>query len=74
MSPLKYNKILNLSDYLNKNIEHFVKKCFYNNNVLEINQQIDSHNFKINCKKDGDKLNIFIKYEEYDLKGFILKI
>ena len=74
MSPLKYNKILNLSDYLNKNIEYFVKKCFYNNNMLEINQQIDSNNFKINCKKDGDKLNIFIKYEEYDLKGFILKI
>ena len=73
MFPLKYNKILNLSDYLNKNIEYFVKECFYNNNVLEINQQIDSHNFKINCKKDGDKLNIFIKYEEYDLKGFILK-
>ena len=73
MSPSKYNKILNLSDYLNKNIEHFVKKCFYNN-MLEIDQQIDSHNFKINCKKDGDKLNIFIKYEEYDLKGFIYKI
>ena len=73
MSPLKYNKILNLSDYLNKNIEYFVKECFYNN-MLEIDKQIDSHNFKINCKKDGDKLNIFIKYEEYDLKGFILKI
>ena len=42
--------------------------------MLEIDQQIDNHNFKINCKKDGDKLNIFIKYEEYDLKGFILKI
>ena len=73
MSPFKYNKILNLSDYLNKNIEYFVKECFYNN-MLEIDQQIDNHNFKINCKKDGDKLNIFIKYEEYDLKGFILKI
>ena len=73
MSPLKYNKILNLSDYSNKNIEYFVKECFYNN-MLEIDQQIDNHNFKINCKKDGDKSNIFIKYEEYDLKGFILKI
>lgn len=73
MSPLKYNKILNLSDYLNKNIEYFVKECFYNN-MLEIDQQIDNHNFKINCKKDGDKLNILIKYEKYDLKGFILKI
>ena len=73
MSPLKYNEILNLSDDLNKNIEYFVKECFYNN-MLEIDQQIDNHNFKINCKKDGDKLNIFIKYEEYDLKGFILKI
>ena len=49
MSPLKYNKILNLSDYLNENIEHFVKKCFYNK-MLEIDQQIDSHNFIINCK------------------------
>ena len=51
MSPLKYNKILNLSDYLNKNIEYFVKECFYNN-MLEIDKQIDSHNFKINCKKN----------------------
>ena len=73
MSPLKYNEILNLSDDLNKNIEYFVKECFYNY-MLEIDQQFDHHNFKINCKKDGDKLNIFIKYEEYDLKGFILKI
>ena len=73
MSPIKYNKILNLSDYSNKNIEYFVKECFYNN-MLEIDQQLDNHNFKINCKKDGDNLNIFIKYEEYDLKGFILKI
>ena len=73
MSPIKYNKILNFSDYLDKNIEYFVKECFYNN-MLEIDQQIDNHNLMINCKKDGDKLNIFIKYEEYDLKGFILKI
>ena len=73
MSPIKYNKILNFSDYLDKNIEYFVKECFYNN-MLEIDQQIDNYNLMINCKKDGDKLNIFIKYEEYDLKGFILKI
>ena len=73
MSPIKYNKILNFSDYLDKNIEYFVKECFYNN-LLEIDQQIDNYNLMINCKKDGDKLNIFIKYEEYDLKGFILKI
>ena len=73
MSPIKYNKILNFSDYLDKNIEYFVKECFYNN-MLEIDQQIDNHNLMINCKKVGDKLNIFIKYEEYDLKGFILKI
>ena len=73
MSPIKYNKILNFSDYLDKNIEYFVKECFYNN-MLEVDQQIDNYNLMINCKKDGDKLNIFIKYEEYDLKGFILKI
>ena len=55
-----------------KNIENIVNNCLLKDKYIDEGFE-SNHSFNIECFKDNDRLNFYIKYKNSSYKGFLIK-
>lgn len=81
---IKYDKSKNLMKYISrdgsyevnaeipKNIENIVNNCLLKDKYIDKGFE-SNHSFNIECFKDNDRSNFYIKYKNSSYKGFLIK-
>ncbi len=70
--PSNRNDLLYFPDFIERNLSNWLRQCIFGNE-LNIYETKDEFSFKIKCEKDKNRTNILIKYNEFNIKGFLLK-
>ena len=81
---IKYDDSSNLMKYISKdgsyevnaeipkNIENIVNNCLLKDKYIDEGFE-SNHSFNIECFKDNDRSNFYIKYKNSSYKGFLIK-
>ena len=71
-APSKDMKQFKVPDLVNTNFHYWLTQCLLSQNLNIFNTEGDI-NYKFICNKEKDKTFYSIKYQEYNLEGYILK-